>query len=98
MTTYHLTRRTRGPAYRRRRLLVVGALLVAGALALAVVSGGDSSTGSGRLGPTVTAEPRDLATTLEASGTLQRSDESVVSHASALPSDEGDDPSDEGGD
>jgi Putative peptidoglycan binding domain len=98
MTTYHLTRPSRGPVVRRPRLLAVGALLVAGALALAVVSGGDGSTGGGRLGPTVTAEPRDLATTLEADGSLQRSDESVVAYASALPADEGGDPSDEGGD
>jgi multidrug efflux system membrane fusion protein len=83
MTTYHLTR--------PRMLLVAGALLVIAALTVTVVVGGDDATGSSRLGPTVTAEPRDLATTLEASGSLQRSDEQVVAHASALPSDSGGD-------
>lgn len=91
MTTYHLTRRLRHRATRPRMLLVAGALLVAAALTLTVVVGGDDATGSTRLGPTVTAEPRDLATTLEASGSLQRSDEQVVAHASALPSGSGGD-------
>ena len=91
MTTYHLTRRLRDRAARPRMLLVAGALLVAAALTLTVVVGGDDATGSSRLGPTVTAEPRDLATTLEASGSLQRSDEQVVAHASALPSGSGGD-------
>jgi hypothetical protein len=98
MTTYDLAHGSRGPADRRRGLLVVGALLVAGALALVVASSGDSSAGGSRLGPTVTADRRDLATTLEAFGSLQRSDEHVVAHASALPADGGDDPSDSPGD
>jgi membrane fusion protein, multidrug efflux system len=98
MTTYHVIRRTRGPAARGRRLLVVGALLVAAALTLTLVTGGDDATGNSRPGPTVTAEPRDLATTLEASGSLQRSDEYVVAHVSAHPSDGGGDPSEPGGD
>jgi hypothetical protein len=98
MPTFDLTHRTRGGPNRRLRLLLVGALLVAGSLALAVVYGEDSSSGSSRLGPTVTAALRDLAPTLEASGSLQRSDEHVVAHASALPADGGDDPSESPGD
>jgi len=96
MTTHHLTPRTRGPAARRHRLLVAGALLVGAALTLTLVTAGDDATENSRPGSTVTAEPRDLATTLEASGSLQRSDEHVIAHASALPSDGGGDPSDGG--
>jgi Putative peptidoglycan binding domain len=94
MPTFDLTRGTHGPANRRRRLLLIGALLVAGALTLTIVTGSGGSAGSNHSGPTVTAEPHDLATTLDASGTLQRSDETIVAHASALPSDGGDDPTD----
>jgi Putative peptidoglycan binding domain len=98
MTTYDLNRGTDNRSDRRHRLLVLGGLSVAGALALAVLYSGDGPIAGSRLGPTVVAEPRDLATTLEASGSLQRSDEHVVAHASALPSDGGDDPSGSPGD
>jgi hypothetical protein len=75
---------------RHRRLLLAVTPLAAGALVLAVVAGGDDSAGGTQLGPTVAAERRDLATTLEASGSLQRSSELSVTHAGTLPSDGGD--------
>jgi Putative peptidoglycan binding domain len=71
---------------RRRRLLMLGALLVAGTIVLAVVTRGDGSPVSSQPGPTVVAEARDLATTLNASGTLQRSSEHTVAYASPLAS------------
>jgi Putative peptidoglycan binding domain len=71
---------------RRRRLLLLGALLVAGTLPLAVVTRGSGSAVSSKPGPTVEAQTRDLATTLEASGSLQRSSEHTVAYASPLPS------------
>jgi hypothetical protein len=93
MPTFDLTRGHHARAVRPRRLLLIGAALVAGALVVTVVTGGDGSAGSGPLGPTVAAGPRDLATTLEASGSLQRSSDQVVAYASALPADGGSDPS-----
>jgi hypothetical protein len=92
MPTFDLSRRARRPFGRRRTLLLIGTPLVAGAVVLAVVTRGNGTAGGGKLGPTVVAAPRDLATTLEASGSLQRSDEYAVAYASALPSDGGDAP------
>jgi hypothetical protein len=77
---------------RRRRLLLLGALLVAGTLVLTVVTGGNGSPVSSQPGPTVVAEARDLATTLNASGTLQRSSEHTVAYASPFPSNGSGDP------
>jgi hypothetical protein len=68
MPTFDLTRGARALPVRRRNILLIVALLVTGALVLTVVT--DGSAGSGQLGPTVVAEPRDLATTREASGSL----------------------------
>jgi membrane fusion protein, multidrug efflux system len=92
MPTLDLTRRARRQLGRRRSVLLIVTPLVAGAVVLAVVTRGNGAADGGGLGPTVVAEPRELATTLEASGSLQRSDEQTVAHAAALPSDgQGDD-------
>jgi hypothetical protein len=98
MATFDLTRRARRQFGRRRTLLLIGTPLLAGAVVFAVVTRGNGAADGGALGPTVAAAPRDLATTLEASGSLQRSDEQTVAHAAALPSDGGDAPSDGEGD
>ena len=66
----------------RRRLLLTGLALAAGALAARVVTADEGAAASGDRGPTVVAVARDLFTTLEASGTLQRSSEHTVAHAS----------------
>jgi membrane fusion protein, multidrug efflux system len=87
MPTFDLTRGARGRFDRRRAVLVVVTPLLAAVVVLALVDRGPSGAGGAGLGPTVVAEPRDLATTLDASGTLHRSDEHTVAHASALPSD-----------
>jgi Putative peptidoglycan binding domain len=84
--------RTHDRPHRGRRLLLLVAPLVAGALVLTVVTRGNGSPVSSQLGPTVVAEARDLATTLDASGTLQRSREHTVAYASPLPSDGSGDP------
>jgi hypothetical protein len=89
MPNYNLTRRARRRAGRQRNVLLIVTALIAGAVVLAVVTRGNGAADGGGLGPTVVAEPRDLATTLEASGSLQRSDEQTVAYAAALPSDEG---------
>jgi Putative peptidoglycan binding domain len=98
MPTLDLIRRARGRFTGRRSLLLIGTPLIAGAVVLAVVTRGSGSADGGRLGPTVVAEPRDLVTTLEASGSLQRSDEHTVGYAAALPSGGGEAPDDQGGD
>jgi hypothetical protein len=98
MPTVDLTRRARRQLGPRRNVLLIVAPLVLGAVVLAVMTRGNGAADGGGLGPTVVAEPRDLATTLEVSGTLQRSDEQTVAHAAALPSDGGDAPSDGQGD
>jgi hypothetical protein len=98
MPTFELTRRARRQLGRRRNVLLIVTALVAGAVVLAVVTRGNGDADGGGLGPTVVAEPRDLATTLEATGSLQRSDEQTVAHAAPLPSDGGDAPSDGQGD
>lgn len=77
---------------RRRRPLLLGALLVAGTLTLTVVIDPNGSPPGSQLGRTVVAEARDLATTLDASGTLQRSSEHTVAYASPHPSNGGGDP------
>jgi multidrug efflux system membrane fusion protein len=94
MPTFDLTRRARRQLGRRRNGLLIVTTLVAGAVVLAVVTRGNGAADGGGLGPTVVAEPRDLATTLEATGSLQRSDEQTVAHAAPLSSDGGDAPSD----
>jgi hypothetical protein len=96
MPSLDLPRRARGRLGRRRTGILIVTTLVAGAVVLAVVTRGNSAADGGRLGPTVVAEPRDLATTLEASGSLRRSDEQTVAHAAPLPSDGGDAASDGG--
>jgi membrane fusion protein, multidrug efflux system len=78
--------RTHDRPNRGRRLLLLGALLVAGTLALTVVTRGNGSAVSSQPGPTVVARARDLATTLNASGSLQRSSEHTVAYALPLPS------------
>jgi multidrug efflux system membrane fusion protein len=98
MQTFDLTRRARGRFDRRRNLLLIVTPLVAGALVFAVVDRGDGADDGSRLGPTAVAESRDLATTLDASGSLQRSDEYTVAYAAALPSDGGTGPPDGEGD
>jgi len=98
MPTLDLTRRARRQLGSRRNVLLIVAPLILGAVVLAVVTRGNGATDGGGLGPTVVAQQRDLATTLEASGSLQRSDEQTVAHAAALPSDGGDAPSDGQGD
>jgi Putative peptidoglycan binding domain len=99
MPTFDLTRGPRDRFDRRRNALLIVTPLVAGALVLAVVTRGNGTADGDQLGPTVVAEPRDLATTLEASGSLQRSDEYTVAYASALTSDGGDtQPDGSGGD
>ena len=99
MPTYDLTRGTRSQllASRRRRWLLLCTVLVAGALVVTVVDGDGGSAENPRLGPTVAAEPRDLATTLEADGTLQRDSESTVAYAGALTPGSGN-PASPGGD
>jgi hypothetical protein len=92
MPTVDLTRAAHDRAHRRRRPLLIVTLVVAGAVALTVVTGGNGSAGSGQLGPTVVAEARDLVTTLDASGSLQRSSEHTVAYASPLPSNGSGDP------
>jgi membrane fusion protein, multidrug efflux system len=74
---------------RRRRALLIGALLAAGTLALAVVTRGNGHPTNRQPGPTVVAQTRDLATTLTASGTLRRSSEHTVAYASPLASTSG---------
>jgi Putative peptidoglycan binding domain len=98
MPTVDLIRRARGRLGNRRILALIVTPLAAGALVLAVVTRGGGAE-DGELGPTVLAEPRDLATTLEAAGSLQRSDEQTVAYAAALPADGGDGtPDGQGGD
>jgi hypothetical protein len=82
MPTPNHTPRTDHRLNRRRRLLLLGALLAAGALALALITRGNGSPASSQLGPTVAVQARDLANTLEASGTLQRPSEHTVAYAS----------------
>jgi multidrug efflux system membrane fusion protein len=94
MATLDLTRRARRELGRRRSVLLIVTPLVAGAVVVALVTRGNGAADGGGIGPTVVAEPRDLATTLEASGSLQRSDEQTVAHAAPLLSDGGDAPSD----
>ncbi|MGH9258897.1 MAG: hypothetical protein ACRD08_03210, partial [Acidimicrobiales bacterium] len=84
--------RTHDRPNRRRWLLLLGALLVAGTLVLTVVNRGTGSPVSSQPGPTVVAEARDLATTLDASGSLQRSREHTVAYVSPLPSNGSGDP------
>jgi membrane fusion protein, multidrug efflux system len=96
MPTLDLTRRARRQLGRRRNVLLIVTTLVAGVVVLAVVTRGDGAADGGGFGPTAVVEPRDLATTLEASGSLQRSDEHTVAHAAPLPSNGGDTPSDGG--
>jgi membrane fusion protein, multidrug efflux system len=98
MPTVDLIRRARGRFTGRRSLLLIGTPLIIGAVVLAVVTRGSGTADGGRLGPTVVAEPRDLVTTLEAPGSLQRSDEHTVAYAAALPSRGGEAPDDQGGD
>jgi membrane fusion protein, multidrug efflux system len=98
MPTVDLIRRARGRLGNRRILALIVTPLAAGALVLAVVTRGDGAE-DGELGPTILAEPRDLATTLEAAGSLRRSDEQTVAYAAALPADGGDGtPDGQGGD
>jgi hypothetical protein len=97
MPGFDLTRGVSGRFDRRRAVLLIATPLVAGAIVLAVVTRGNGAADGGGLGPTVVAEPRDLATTLEASGSLQRSDEYTVAYAAALPSDGGSGDGDGGG-
>src|SRR5262245_66286179 len=96
MATFDLTRRPRRAFGRRRTLVLIGTPIVAGAVVLAVVTRGNGAADGGPLGPTVAAEPRDLATALEASRSLQRSHEQTVAHAAALPADRGGAPCDGG--
>jgi membrane fusion protein, multidrug efflux system len=96
MPTFDLTRRARRQLGRRRNVLLIVTTLVAGVVVLAVVTRGNGAADDGGFGPTAVVEPRDLVTTLEASGSLQRSDEQTVAHAAPLPSDGGDTPSDGG--
>jgi membrane fusion protein, multidrug efflux system len=98
MPTFELTRRARRHSGRRRNVLLIVTALIAGAVVLAVVTRGNGAADGGGLGPTVVAEPRDLATTLDASGSLQRSDEHTVAYAAALPSDGGEASDGQGGD
>lgn len=70
----------------RRRLVVPAAALVAGALVVATVTRDDGSATGSELGPTVAAQTRDLATTLDASGSLRRSSEHTIAYASPLSS------------
>jgi peptidoglycan hydrolase-like protein with peptidoglycan-binding domain len=67
-----------------RRWLLLCTLLAAGALVVTVVHDDGTTAGAHRLGPSITAQTRDLATTLAASGNLQRDSESIVSYAGAL--------------
>ncbi len=97
MPGFDLTRGVGRRFDRRRTVLVIVTPLVAGAIVLAVVTRGNGAVDVGGLGPTVVAEPRDLATTLEASGSLQRSDDYTVAYAAALPSDGGSGGGDGGG-
>lgn len=90
MTTFDLIRGTRRSPERRRRLALRATPLVAGAVVLTVATAGGGAGGSGgRPGPTMVAEARDLATTLEDWGTLQRSGEHTVAYAGALDTGEG---------
>jgi membrane fusion protein, multidrug efflux system len=92
MPTFDLIRRARGSLDNRRTVLLIVTPLAAGAIVLAVVTRGGGAAENGELGPTVIAGPRDLATTLEAAGSLRRSDEQIVAYAAALPADGGDAP------
>jgi HlyD family secretion protein len=87
MPAFDLTRGVGDRFDRWRTTLLIVAPLVVGAVLLAVVARGNGAADDGGLGPTVVAEPRDLATTLDASGSLQRSDEYTVAYAAAIPSD-----------
>lgn len=77
------TRWTAAISRHRGRAAAGGLALVVGIMAVVAVSGG-TTTASAASGPTATAAARDLVTTLETTGVLERTEQQTISYAGTV--------------